>query len=932
MNKTLKTILVATIATTAIAAFFGISVAKANASTVFNTNPLDYATTLVSNYTAQPGCTNCWSPSVTMSAGQVVSVRVYYHNTGNETAYNTRIRMSPQNNPAVNSKIFAGGVWADNASLNLGYATVNISGTPQTITFIPGTAIWYPEHSLTPHYLTASQEASLFSSSGVSIGNIDKDSTCPSSQTFCHQGSLVARFQIGSTVIPPVTYACSDGLDNDSDGLIDYPADPGCTGPTDNDEYNYIPPVVYACSDGHDNDYDGLTDYPNDPGCTGPTDNDEYNVIIPPVTSLTVTTVAPSNITTNSAELNGYLTLSNTTAVSRYFKWGTSSTNLYSTLSVPGSQNYPGSFSSSLNGLSPNTTYYFKAYAVNSAGTTVPASNTLQFSTNSIPVVYACSDGHDNDSDGLTDYPADPGCTGPTDNDEYNYIQPTAYITASTQSATNISQTNSTLNGTFSTNQNQSTVWFEWGTTQNLGYQTNQQTMNNSSGNFYAQISGLQQNTNYYFRACADTTATSQSCGSILNFITTAQPQNNAPTAITTSGNCNASQYSFNMDGSFYSNNNSGYNLNTTTWFQYGTSYPYTTQVGNQTQYGTSGNFNYTLTGLTPNTTYYFQAVAQNSAGTNYGTVLSCTTLPVQVIHQNNPPVVTTVYASSVSQTTARLNGYLNSVGTQTCPIGSNCSNYLSLPAYSNTNVWFEWGTTQALGYTTAQQNLNSATTFSTYLPNLAPNTTYYFRAKAQNNFGVATGTILAFTTQNVNVGPKIIYVNTNTNTGGSGPLVAIDIKSDFASVCTNDGIYYTVNYQNLTTKTLKDVVVQVILPKEQTFLRATRGSFSADANTITVNVGDLTNKEKGTFGIEARINSRSKTSDTLVSTATIVYTHPTTKAQGDAIGYSLVNVTCGNNMVGLAIFADGLGCFGWLIIILIILLLIYLIRRTYKY
>jgi len=29
---------------------------------------------------------------------------------------------------------------------------------------------------------------------------------------------------------------CNDGIDNDGDTLIDYPADPGCTGPSDNDE------------------------------------------------------------------------------------------------------------------------------------------------------------------------------------------------------------------------------------------------------------------------------------------------------------------------------------------------------------------------------------------------------------------------------------------------------------------------------------------------------------------------------------------------------------------------------------------------------------------------------------------------------------------------------------------------------------------------
>ncbi|MEK7560416.1 MAG: hypothetical protein AAB539_00475 [Patescibacteria group bacterium] len=43
---------------------------------------------------------------------------------------------------------------------------------------------------------------------------------------------------------------CSDTLDNDSDGLIDYPADPGCTGPSDTDEFN---PVTITLTLGDDN-------------------------------------------------------------------------------------------------------------------------------------------------------------------------------------------------------------------------------------------------------------------------------------------------------------------------------------------------------------------------------------------------------------------------------------------------------------------------------------------------------------------------------------------------------------------------------------------------------------------------------------------------------------------------------------------------------
>ena len=68
---------------------------------------------------------------------------------------------------------------------------------------------------------------------------------------------------------PPPVSACSDGIDNDIDGLIDYPADPGCASSTDTDETNM---AAAACADGLDNDTDGLTDYPADTGCSNATD------------------------------------------------------------------------------------------------------------------------------------------------------------------------------------------------------------------------------------------------------------------------------------------------------------------------------------------------------------------------------------------------------------------------------------------------------------------------------------------------------------------------------------------------------------------------------------------------------------------------------------------------------------------------------------
>jgi MYXO-CTERM domain-containing protein len=102
--------------------------------------------------------------------------------------------------------------------------------------------------------------------------------------------------------------ACQDGLDNDGDGQIDFPADPGCDSPQDNNEtdgaepecsngvddadpdtdvdwpddqqcYAYYDPTeggAAACNDGVDNDNDGQTDSA-DPDCAATGGQSEHD-------------------------------------------------------------------------------------------------------------------------------------------------------------------------------------------------------------------------------------------------------------------------------------------------------------------------------------------------------------------------------------------------------------------------------------------------------------------------------------------------------------------------------------------------------------------------------------------------------------------------------------------------------------------------------
>jgi len=88
-------------------------------------------------------------------------------------------------------------------------------------------------------------------------------------------------FQLVEPSSPPPTAQCSDGRDNDGDALTDYPADPGCSSATDNDETNAAAPPP-----------------PPSGGLPGPD-----NTGVPPGTTLTPS--GPITVTTSGAVISG---------------------------------------------------------------------------------------------------------------------------------------------------------------------------------------------------------------------------------------------------------------------------------------------------------------------------------------------------------------------------------------------------------------------------------------------------------------------------------------------------------------------------------------------------------------------------------------------------------------------------------------------------
>jgi len=115
--------------------------------------------------------------------------------------------------------------------------------------------------------------------------------------------------------------ACSDGIDNDGDGLIDYPSDPGCSSGIagteapqcndgiDNDGDGLIDAADYGCSaesdgseapnpqcsDGIDNNGNGKIDYPADPACSSSRDGNEEALPSASITLEADPALAPEN-------------------------------------------------------------------------------------------------------------------------------------------------------------------------------------------------------------------------------------------------------------------------------------------------------------------------------------------------------------------------------------------------------------------------------------------------------------------------------------------------------------------------------------------------------------------------------------------------------------------------------------------------------------
>ena len=139
-----------------------------------------------------------------------------------------------------------------------------------------------------------------------------------------------------------------------------------------------------------------------------------------------------------------------------------------------------------------------------------------------------------------------------------------------------------------------------------------------------------------------------------------------------------------------------------------------------------------TLTAPDVSSTTIYYARCRLYDGTSYSPTTAGTSYSVSTLAPIiTAPTVVTNSATNIEQTQATLNGNLTDMGGD-----SSC------------DVWFEWGTSSgSYSYSTAPVAKTSTGKFSKTISGLTAQTTYYFRAAAQNSEGISYGSELSFPT-----------------------------------------------------------------------------------------------------------------------------------------------------------------------------------------
>jgi phosphodiesterase/alkaline phosphatase D-like protein len=257
-------------------------------------------------------------------------------------------------------------------------------------------------------------------------------------------------------------------------------------------------------------------------------------------------------------------------------------------------------------------------------------------------------------------------------------------------------------------------------------------------------LAGLSPSGVYYYRVSAgNETGTSQ--GAVLSFTTPPAVEGVSTLAATAIGSHEAM-----LNGSLEPNG-----LDAHYFFEYGVSNSYGSNT-NMQDAGTQSEptpVSAPVVGLTPDQSYHFRLVAENSAGTTYGADETFLTQAVQPVVEQSGATV------SVARSSALLSFVVNSEN-------------------SATDYQVEYGSSTAYGArsATAVRSTDAAESINIGLEDLTPATQYHYRLVASNSAGTVAGPDETFTTSAPS--PPLVATGGASAVGQSSATVAGSVNS----------------------------------------------------------------------------------------------------------------------------------------------------------
>ncbi len=415
-------------------------------------------------------------------------------------------------------------------------------------------------------------------------------------------------------------------------------------------------------------------------------------------------------------------------------------------------------------------------------------------------------------------------------------------VTVSTNTASNIDTNSAKLNGRITEGDN-ATVWFVYSRTDSTPECNGNDTQVNVSGRyddgdyFSKTISGLRDNTTYYYRACASISGDTDD-GVVRSFTTDEEEEEVEEDEVTVSTNTasNIDTNSAKLNGRITEGDNA------TVWFVYSRTDSTPECNGNDTQVNVSGRyddgdyFSKTISGLRDNTTYYYRACASISGDTDDGVVRSFTTDEETVNHTNLKPLVYTNHVEYVKINEAKVWARVN------------------MRDYDNAEVYFLYWKTLSNVQKTNDYSVSATQNFWGKLTGLNPGTRYYYQAIVKDNDDniLDKGVVKSFvTTSTTHYVPPVVYVPPTTGTVTVKISDVVEVKPDLevtkfvSNVRTGDWrteidankgdtVYYKIVVRNNTDEVMKNIKVTDFIPDDITLEN------NADAKKATFFVDEL--------------------------------------------------------------------------------------------